>query len=199
MNLKADPKARGLIFDIDGTLADTMPAHFKAWQRVSRKYGFEYPEALFYKLSGMPTGNIIRYLNEHQGLRLNPEELVGAKNEAYLELNGAIRVIGPVFKIVEENHGKLPMALGTGEYRDVALVNIRVTGLDHYFDKIVTANDVVNSKPDPETFLKCAQLINVPPEYCQVFEDGGAGLEAGRRAGMIVTDVRPFIREDVSA
>lgn len=199
MSLKVDPKAQGLIFDIDGTLADTMPTHFRSWLQVAERYGFDYPEALFYKLSGMPTGDIIAYINEHQGMNLNPEEVIRAKNKAYLALNGSIRVIGPVFRIAEENYGKLPMALGTGEYRDIALVNIRITGLDRYFDKIVTADDVIKSKPDPETFLKCAQLIKVPPEYCQVFEDGGAGLEAARRAGMIVTDVRPFIREDVSA
>lgn len=199
MELKVDPRACGLIFDIDGTLADTMPAHFRSWQQVAKRYGFEYPESLFYQLSGMPTADIISYINEHQGLNLNPDEVVRAKNEAYLALNGAIRVIEPVFKIVKENHGKLPMALGTGEYREIALINIRITGLDRYFDKIVTADDVTKSKPDPETFLKCAQLINVPPEFCQVFEDGGAGLEAARRAGMIVTDVRPFVREDLSA
>ncbi len=199
MSLRVDPKARGLIFDIDGTLADTMPTHFRSWQLVAEKYRFDYPEALFYKLSGMPTGDIISYINEHQGMNLNPEEVIGAKNEAYLALNGAIQVIGPVFEIAKENFGKLPMALGTGEYREIALVNIRITGLDRYFDKIVTADDVTNSKPDPETFLQCARLINVPPEYCQVFEDGGAGLEAARRAGMIVTDVRPFIRNDISA
>lgn len=199
MSLKVNPKARGLIFDIDGTLADTMPIHFQSWQQVAEGYGFDYPEDLFYKLSGMSTGDIILYINEHQCLNLDPEELIRAKNEAYLALNGSIRVIGPVFKIVKENFGKLPMVLGTGEYRDIALVNIRITGLDRYFDKIVTADDVTNSKPDPETFLKCAELINVPPEFCQVFEDGGAGLEAARRGGMIVTDVRPFIRKDVSA
>lgn len=199
MSLKVDPKARGLIFDIDGTLADTMPTHYQSWRQVAERYGFDYPESLFYKLSGMPTGDIIAYINEHQRMNLNPEEVVRVKNEAYLMLNSGIRVIGPVFKIVEENYGKMPMALGTGEYRNIALVNIKITGLDRYFDKIVTADDVTNSKPDPETFLKCAHLINVPPEFCQVFEDGGAGLEAARRAGMIVTDVRPFIRDNISA
>lgn len=199
MELKVDPRARGLIFDIDGTLADTMPAHFRAWQLVAERYGFEYPESLFYQLSGMPTGDIISYINEHQGKNLNPDEVVRAKNEAYLGVNGEISVIRPVFKIVEEYFGKLPMALGTGEYRKIALVNLKITGLDRYFDKIVTADDVTCSKPDPETFLKCAELIKVPPEFCQVFEDGGAGLEAARRAGMIVTDVNPFIRKDISA
>lgn len=193
MTLKVHSKARGLIFDIDGTLIDTMPIHFKAWQEVAGSFGFEYPEELFYKLAGMPTGDIILYINQNQGKALDPEEIVKAKNEAYLRLNGVIRIIKPVLEIVRGNHGKMPMALGTGEYRDVALINLKVTGIDRYFDKLVSADDVANSKPDPETFLKCAQLMNVPPEACQVFEDGAAGLEAAKRAGMIVTDVRPFI------
>jgi beta-phosphoglucomutase family hydrolase len=193
MVLKVHPKARGLIFDIDGTLIDTMPIHFQAWQEVAGRFGFDYPEELFYKLAGMPTGDIIQYINKSQGKALDPETLVKTKNEAYLRLNSAIRVIQPVLEIVRENYGKIPMALGTGEYRDVALVNLKVTGIDHYFKGLVAADDVVNSKPDPETFLKCAQLMNVPPEACQVFEDGEAGLEAAKRAGMIVTDVRPFI------
>ncbi len=199
MSLKVDSKARGLIFDIDGTLADTMPTHFQSWQQVAERYGFVYPEELFYKLAGMSTAEIVRYINENQRKNLVVEEVVRAKNQAYLGLNEKIRLIEPVFKIVKEFYGRIPMALGTGEYQEIALINIRITGLDRYFDKIVTADDVTKSKPDPETFLKCAQLINVPPEYCQVFEDGGAGLEAARRAGMITTDVRPFIREDVSA
>lgn len=193
MSLKVDPKARGLIFDIDGTLADTMPAHWVVWQKIAKEFGFDYPKTLFYQLTGMPTHDIIAYINEHQGLHLDPEQVVKAKNEAYLASNGNIRVIEPVFKIVKEYAGKLPMALGTGEYREVALANIRITGLDRYFDKLVAADDVTHSKPDPETFLTCARLMNLPPEVCQVFEDGDAGLEAARRAGMIATDVRPFL------
>jgi HAD superfamily hydrolase (TIGR01509 family) len=57
----------------------------------------------------------------------------------------------------------------------------------------VTADDVVRHKPDPETFLKCAELMGVEPEFCQVFEDGELGMQAAQRAGMILTDVRPFV------
>ena len=161
MSLRVDPKARGLIFDIDGTLADTMPSHFRSWQQVAERYGFDYPEELFYKLAGMPTAEIVRYINANQRKNLVADEVVRAKNQAYLGLNGEIRLIEPVFKLVTEFYGKIPMALGTGEYREIALVNIKLTGLDRYFDKIVTADDVTNSKPDPETFLKCAVLINI--------------------------------------
>ncbi|HOP74633.1 MAG TPA: beta-phosphoglucomutase family hydrolase [Bacillota bacterium] len=199
MPLTVDPRARGLIFDIDGTLIDTMPAHLQAWQETARRYGFEYPEKLFYQLAGMSTGEIVHYINCQQGLNLDPETIIQAKNEAYLRLNENIQVIKPVFRIVQEYAGKLPMALGTGEYRQVALVNLQITGLDRYFDKIVTADDVTRCKPDPETFLKCAELMKIPPEYCQVFEDGDKGLEAARRGGMIATDVRPFLKADVKA
>lgn len=199
MPLTVDPKARGLIFDIDGTLIDTMPAHLQSWQETARRYGFDYPVELFYKLAGMSTGQIVAYINQHQGLNLDPEAIIQAKNEAYLLLNKNIQVIKPVFRIVQEYAGKLPMALGTGEYRKIALVNLGITGLDRYFDKIVTADDVTRCKPDPETFLKCAELMKIPPEYCQVFEDGDQGLEAARRGGMIATDVRPFLKEEASA
>ena len=61
------------------------------------------------------------------------------------------------------------------------------------FDAIVSADDVENHKPEPHTFLKCASLMNVAPEYCQVFEDGDLGIEAAKTGGMMVTDIRPFI------
>ncbi len=199
MTIKIDERARGFIFDIDGTLANTMPIHYQAWCEIAGRYGFDMTEALLYRLAGMPTGEIVKYINQHQGYNLEVEKITKVKNETYLRLATSVQLIGPVFKIVEQYYQKMPMALGTGEYRDIAMMNIKATGLDKYFDIIVTADDVKNSKPDPETFLKCAEFIGVSPEYCQVFEDAEPGLEAGRKAGMIVTDVRPFLRKDMIA
>lgn len=192
MKLTVDPRAKALIFDIDGTLADTMPYHLQSWQKVGRAYGFEYPPESFYKYAGMSTGKIVAMLNT-QGYQLDPTQIIAAKNDSYLQMMDDIQPIEPVFKIVREYYGKLPMALGTGEYRDIALVNLRAAGLEQYFQILVTADDVINPKPDPETFLQCAKLMNISPEYCQVFEDGDLGLEAARLAGMIPTDVRPFL------
>ena len=69
---------------------------------------------------------------------------------------------------------------------------LEIIGIREYFDIIVTANDVKNHKPHPETFLRCAELMKVDPSECEVFEDGDLGIEAARRAGMIATDVRTW-------
>ncbi len=193
MNLKVEPHIKGLIFDIDGTLINSMPVHFKSWQAIAKTYGFEYPEALFFKNSGRSTGSIVALINIEQGLHLDPEEIIQAKKSSYRKLAVKIEPIPQVLKIVTEYCGKLPMALGTGEYRDIATANIKAAGLNKYFDIMVSADDVTHPKPDPETFLKCAELMQVAPEACQVFEDGDLGLEAARRCGMVATDVRPFL------
>ena len=64
---------------------------------------------------------------------------------------------------------------------------------DKYFEILVSKDDVVNGKPNPETFLKCAEQMNVAPELCQVFEDGDPGIKAALEVGMKVTDVRKYL------
>ena len=70
---------------------------------------------------------------------------------------------------------------------------VRALGLDKYFDILVSKNDVKQGKPHPETFLMCAEAMNISPEFCQVFEDGDPGLQAARTAGMIATDIRAYV------
>ena len=85
------------------------------------------------------------------------------------------------------------MSVGTGADAYRARLMLESTGLIGLFDHIVSAEDVVNHKPHPDTFLRCAELMGVEPSECQVFEDGDPGLEAARRAGMVATDVRPLL------
>lgn len=193
MNLTVTPHVKGLIFDIDGTLIDSMPVHFKSWQAIAQAYGFEYQETQFFKNAGRSTGSIVALINTEQGLHLDPEKIIQAKNLSYRKLAAKIDPIPQVLQIVTDYYGKLPMALGTGEYRDIATANIKAAGLDKYFSIMICADDVTHPKPDPETFLKCAELMKVAPEACQVFEDGDLGLEAAKRCGMVATDVRPFL------
>jgi HAD superfamily hydrolase (TIGR01509 family) len=84
------------------------------------------------------------------------------------------------------------MSVGTGGHREAVERTLEVTGLRKYFDIIITANDVENFKPHPETFLKCAELMKIQPGFIEVFEDGDLGIEAAITAGMLATDVRTW-------
>jgi HAD superfamily hydrolase (TIGR01509 family) len=85
------------------------------------------------------------------------------------------------------------MAAGSGSPKKFVEISLGALGIADFFQAIVTFEEVENPKPAPDTFLKCASLLNIEPKYCQVFEDGEPGLVAARAAGMIVTDIRPFI------
>lgn len=191
--LDIDLKAKGLIFDLDGTLVDTMKLHLAAWKEVGRKNGFEYPEELFYRLAGTPTRKIVPIVNKELGVQLDIDEATGEKEKAFLRNLHLVVAIKPVVALVKKYSGILPMAIGTGNTRELTYRILETAGLLEFFSVIVTADDVVHHKPHPETFLQCAAMLNVPPELCQVFEDGEQGLDAARMAGMIATDVRPFI------
>jgi beta-phosphoglucomutase-like phosphatase (HAD superfamily) len=193
MQLDIDPRARGLIFDLDGTLADSMPIHFKAWKQTALEHGFTYTDELFYGLAGMPTHKIVPVVNERLGLKLDPVIFSHRKEELFIEYLKEVEPIKPAADIVYKYHGKLPISVGTGGKREIAAITLKMMGFDIYIDFIVSADDVEHHKPFPDTFLRCAELMKVEPKYCQVFEDGEMGLLAAERAGMIVTDIRPYL------
>jgi len=95
--------------------------------------------------------------------------------------------------VLKANYGKLPIACGTGADSIMARKTLEVIGAIDMVDAIVACDDVKNGKPAPDTFLKCAELLQVEPEYCVVFEDGQPGIDAAIAAGMMVIDVREFL------
>ncbi len=192
--LYVHPGAQALIFDLDGTIADTMPLHYQAWSETVREYGHEYPAEVFWSLAGMPCEMIVPEVNRRFGWKLPPRDVAAKKEQRFRVLMPQIRPLEPVMKIVREYQGRLKMAVGTGGRRRVVEQTLRHLGLHETFDAVIAAEDVQKHKPEPETFLKCAELLQVPPWTCQVFEDGDLGLIAARRAGMIATDVRPFLK-----
>ena len=192
MDLQQLDGSQALIFDVDGTLADSMPVHLKAWQKVGTENGFYYSREDFYHNAGMSGQAVVRVINEQQGLNLNPEEVAQAKEAAFLEKLEEVRPIEPVVAIVENYHGKIPIAAGTGSFRHVAVKTLKYLGLYNKIDVLVSADDVENHKPAPDTFLQCAQYLNVKPEACMVFEDAELGFQAAANAGMHYIDVRPF-------
>lgn len=190
--LEVNPKAKALIFDLDGTLADTMPVHFWAYKHILADYGIDFTPELFGTLAGVPAVDTIKKLNEQFGTQMNPEKIGHFKEAEYEKIMHKMKPVEPVVDLVKKYHGKLPMAVGTGGYKRLAWKSLEILGLDNYFDILVSSEDVEHPKPHPDTFLKCAELLGVEPEYCQVFEDGNLGIQAAEAAGMMATLVTDF-------
>ncbi len=191
--LSVDPKAKALIFDLDGTLVDSMPMHLEALKEVCSTQGFDFSEKEFYELAGVPTDRIFEIMNERHGTEFDPQKASALKEASYRKRIPLVKPIAPILKIAMEFHGKLPMSIGTGSIGDHSWEAVKALGLDQYFDILVSRNDVSNGKPHPETFLKCAEAMGVEPQFCQVFEDGDPGLQAARSAGMMATDIRGLV------
>jgi len=191
--LEVHPNARGLIFDLDGTLVDSMPMHYEAWKEVCDGIGVTFTEDTFYELAGVPSDRIFEIINEREGTDFDPVAMSHLKEETYMRKIEGILTVPAVMEIVNEYHGKLPMAIGTGSPREHSWKTVKAKGLDQYFRILVSKDDVSKGKPDPETFLRCAEAIGVFPQHCQVFEDGDLGLQAAKTAGMMFTDIRPFL------
>jgi beta-phosphoglucomutase-like phosphatase (HAD superfamily) len=194
MRLEVDPRARALIFDVDGTLADSMPIHYLAWKMTSENHGILFSEEQFYELAGVPTPKIAQIILQKESIDPQALELAHEKEQKYLEMMHLMQPVAPVLDIVKKYKGLLPIGAGSGSPKDVVMLSLEALGIADCFQAVVTYEEVEHPKPAPDTFLKCAALLNVEPEYCQVFEDGEPGLVAARAAGMIVTDIRPFLR-----
>jgi beta-phosphoglucomutase family hydrolase len=187
----------GHIFDLDGTLADTMPAHYRAWQSIVSRYGLTFSEARFYELGGVPTAEIARMLVEESGLCLDFERVAREKQAAFaqaLAVPGSVTAIEPVVAIAREKRKDSALAVASGGTRDLVERTLSVLGLAGLFDEVVTAEDTPKHKPNPDVFLEASRRIGIPPERCTVYEDTELGLEAGRRAGMRVVDVRLLLK-----
>jgi len=196
-----NPGAKALIFDLDGTLADTMPYHFQAWQKACKRFGIDMDTAFLQTHTGAPGWVIAETVIEQNGMKgkVNPEDIMQVKLDEFFTIQHRVTPIEPVAAIVHKYYGKLPMAVGTGGHRSAVEKTLEITGLLKYFEIIVTANDVKKHKPHPETFLRCAELMGVTPDVCEVFEDGDLGIEAAKRAGMIATDVRGWYHSEWKA
>ena len=186
------PHIRGLVFDCDGTIADTMPLHYEAWVEALKEHGEVFPEALFYELAGISTVGVMQILNEKHGYSLPVHEAAARKEALYQSLVPKVLPIEPVVTLVRRYAGKLPMAVATGGTRAICSKTLQALNLLQHFRAIVTADDVARGKPAPDIFLEAARRLAVPPDQCYAFEDAELGLQAARAAGMVAIDIRPM-------
>src|SRR5882762_4655748 len=104
---------KGIVFDCDGTLADTMPLHWRAWQAVAKRHNFHFPEDRFYALGGVPSRDILKMLGEEQGVKLDPQAVALEKETEYLTMLSHVGPIEVVVNVARENFGKIPMAVAS--------------------------------------------------------------------------------------
>jgi HAD superfamily hydrolase (TIGR01509 family) len=185
-----------LLFDCDGTLADTMPAHYRGWLAVTEPHGIAFDEDRFYALGGRPTRDIVATLAAEKGIAIDIEHAARTKEEVFLAQLAHVLPIDPVVEVVLRSRGRVPMAVVTGGFQRVCRQILDHVGIAAAFDTIVASEDTSRHKPDPDPFLEAARRLGARPERCVVWEDSDLGIEAARRAGMEWIDVRAFHRPE---
>ncbi|MDP3071174.1 MAG: HAD-IA family hydrolase [Opitutaceae bacterium] len=176
----------GYIFDLDGTLIDTMPLHFRAWDAAMRHAGLDRPldEDLFYSLGGVPTLRVAELIAQHYGLTVDPQRVFHDKEARFTELQAEARLIEPVVAIARRVARTHPVAIASGGPRVIVRRSLELAGLAALFRVVVSADDVVHGKPSPDMFLLAAQQMGVEATRCLVFEDAEPGMRAAEAAGM---------------
>lgn len=181
----------GYIFDLDGTLVDTMPLHYRAWDQAMRKAGLDAPldEELFYSLGGVPTKRVAELIAAHYGLTVDVHEVFHHKESLFVALQKDAKLIEPVVEFARRMALTHPVSVASGGPREIVRGMLELSGLAPLFDRdgyhlVVTPEDVVHGKPAPDMFLLAAQRMKVPAERCLVFEDAEPGMRAAEAAGM---------------
>ncbi|MBL9198985.1 MAG: HAD family phosphatase [Opitutaceae bacterium] len=176
----------GYIFDLDGTLIDTMPLHFRAWDAALRHAGLDRPldEELFYSLGGVPTLRVAELMAQHYRLDADPHGIFHDKEARFGLLQAEAKLIEPVAAIARRVARTHPVAIASGGPRVVVRRSLELAGLAPLFRVVVSADDVVHGKPSPDMFLLAARQMGVEATRCLVFEDADPGVRAAEAAGM---------------
>ena len=174
------------IFDLDGTLVDTMPLHYRAWDAAMRKAGLTCPldEELFYSLGGVPTRRVAELIAAHYRLTIDPHAVFDHKESLFRGLQADAKLIEPVVAIARRVALTHPVSIASGGPRDIVHRMLGLAGLAPLFKVVITPEDVAHGKPAPDMFLLAAQRMGVAPGKCLVFEDAEPGMRAAEAAGM---------------
>jgi beta-phosphoglucomutase-like phosphatase (HAD superfamily) len=191
-----------LIFDCDGTLADTAPLHYRAWAAALADVGADLPEPWYYARVGLSRDDLLGAARAAFGVAFDVEAVSAAHARRYGAALPTVRAVAHVAAVARAAHGRVPLAVASGGQRAIVLATLDALGLTALFDAVVTIEDVTGDgvargKPAPDLFLAAARRLGVAPAACVVYEDSDEGLEAARRAGMRAVDVRTDVRVDL--
>lgn len=180
---------KGCIFDLDGVIVDTAKYHYLAWKKIADEFGFVFTEKNNERLKGVSRMASLDILLSIGGVHLSEGEklqVADKKNEIYL---GYILKMTPdevlpgvltFLKTLRDQGIKISLGSASKNAKTI----LHQVGIENLFDAVADGTNVSKAKPDPEVFLKGAELLNLSPADCVVFEDARAGIEAAHRAGM---------------
>ena len=195
---------KAVIFDLDGVIVSTDDCHFRAWKRMADEEGIYFDREINNRLRGvsrMASLDIVLERSKREYSESEKQELAERKNEYYKELICELTtddiLPGVMDKLENLKENGIKIAIGSSS-KNTPII-LKQIGLDGYFDAVSDGNNITHSKPDPEVFLKAAEMLNIPPEDCMIVEDADAGIEAGKRAGMKTLAVQGAKGADFSA
>lgn len=179
----------GILFDLDGVVVFTDKYHYLGWKRLADEMGWEFDEEVNHACRGVPRLASLQVILDHNGVELSKDEmerLANRKNEYYKSLLKQIndRDVYPGVISFLERLQAAGLRLAICSSSKNALPVLEALDLQGFFSAVITGNDIVAPKPDPEIFLKGAAAVGIEPGQCLVFEDAASGVEAAHRAGM---------------
>jgi HAD superfamily hydrolase (TIGR01509 family) len=178
---------KAVIFDWDGTLADTKKAVVQSFQKVLGKTGCRVSDEFIERRIGIGTKKTIIEAFRECRMRVDVstlEELANEKISIQAELTDIVRLFDGVAELLEALQGRIKIGLATMSSRKVVDKLLPEKKIESYFDVVVTADEIAKPKPDPEIFLVSAAKLGVKPEDCVVVEDSVFGVRAAKAAGM---------------
>jgi HAD superfamily hydrolase (TIGR01509 family) len=174
------------IFDLDGTLLDTMPLHYRAWNHALRRAGLgeDLDEALFYAMGGIGAQQATDVYRHRYGMAFDADRVEQEKDAHFDTLRPQVQPVAAIAAFARGIAPSRPLSVASGAPRGQVIASLRAAGVESLFGVVVTAEDVARGKPQPDLFLLAASRMAVPPGQCLVFEDAAPGIAAAEAAGM---------------
>jgi beta-phosphoglucomutase-like phosphatase (HAD superfamily) len=186
-----------MVFDCDGTLVDTAPAHLRALQLALEPLDLTMSPEWYYPRVGLAPDALMDEYEAQVAMRAVPrKDILERYDVVFQSTIPLIREVAVIAEIARAWHGRVPMAVASNGHRANVEATLAVTKLLPLFDFIVAAEDVERGKPEPDVFLEAARRMGVEPGRCVAFEDSNEGLEAARKAGMRTIDIREHYSPD---
>lgn len=185
---------KAVIFDLDGVIVSTDDCHYEAWKKMADEEGIYFDRIINNRLRGVSRMESLEIVLEKAEKEYSEEEklqLAECKNGYYKEfitkLTPSDILPGAMETLDELKANGIKVAIGSSS-KNTPII-LKQIGLSDYFDAVSDGNNITNSKPDPEVFLKAADMLGIPYAECMIVEDADAGIEAGKSAGMKTVSV----------